>query len=140
MKYLYLMRHGQAEPQTNATHDEKRVLTETGLRQIKEITLLFKEKVPTIDKIMTSPAVRARQTAECVAREMSFPLGNIEIDKKLYGEIGAAGMVRLFSSTDDKIQRLLIIGHNPVMEALTILLCPLYHDRLPPGGLVAIAL
>ncbi len=85
---LYLMRHGiAAEPDDpRYTKDDERPLTPRGMRRtlraVRGLVLLDIEP----DLILTSPLLRARQTAEIVARALQFPDGRIELTKSLLPE------------------------------------------------------
>lgn len=66
---LYLMRHAEAvDPgDGDTTHDSDRQLTDKGRRQAKRVGILLKRLDVKIDRVLTSPLVRARETAELVA-------------------------------------------------------------------------
>lgn len=70
---LLIVRHGQAgdREQFAATGqpDELRPLTKEGAREMKDVARALHRVVSSIDTLATSPLVRARQTAEAVAKE-----------------------------------------------------------------------
>ncbi|HBE16282.1 MAG TPA: phosphohistidine phosphatase SixA [Cyanobacteria bacterium UBA11149] len=60
---LYLIRHGIAtEPQTD-TNDTERTLTEKGRQKTRQVAKQLREKEVHFDLILTSPLIRARETA-----------------------------------------------------------------------------
>ena len=60
---LYLIRHGIAtEPQTD-TNDTEKILTEKGRQKTRQIAKQMWEKEVLFDIILTSPLIRARETA-----------------------------------------------------------------------------
>src|SRR5215207_6064454 len=69
---IYLMRHGETLYQSRASEGAlgNGELTERGREQIAAVALLFRE-VP-LDRVYASPLVRARETAEIVAKEKGF--------------------------------------------------------------------
>ena len=84
MKRLTLMRHGNAKWKDPEVADFERPLNRRGMgeaeamgRRLMELTL-----VPTL--IIASPAVRARQTAEIVARELGVSSRHVRTDEALY--------------------------------------------------------
>jgi phosphohistidine phosphatase len=68
---LYLVRHADAVPETRGLGDENRYLSEPGRRTCLAVgeTLRAHGHVP--DLILTSPLVRAVQTAELLARALA---------------------------------------------------------------------
>lgn len=71
---LYFLRHADAEP--DASDDASRKLTEKGIEQAQRVAKFCVRSEVLPDLILTSPVVRARQTAEVVARRLG--IGRIE--------------------------------------------------------------
>ncbi len=61
---LYLIRHGIAEERRPDIKDEERALTKEGRQKTEKIAQRLKKLNLNFDLILTSPLVRARQTAE----------------------------------------------------------------------------
>lgn len=61
---IYIMRHGQA--QLHAQSDEARPLTQQGLRDVHYAALWLKTQTLSFDIALTSPYLRAQQTAEAI--------------------------------------------------------------------------
>ncbi|MBD2345849.1 phosphohistidine phosphatase SixA [Anabaena subtropica] len=61
---LYLIRHGIAEAQQTGIKDEERELTKEGKQKTEKVALRILKLGLKFDLIVTSPLVRARQTAE----------------------------------------------------------------------------
>lgn len=69
--YLYIVRHGEAEPMTKA--DELRELTEHGKWEAKRTALWLKTQLARFDYVYASPYIRAQQTKEIIlARGFDF--------------------------------------------------------------------
>jgi phosphohistidine phosphatase len=68
---LYIIRHGIAGDRDPIKYpnDEERPLTEPGRARTKKVAQRLKEKELRFDIILTSPLVRARQTAEILQKE-----------------------------------------------------------------------
>src|SRR5216683_2320278 len=65
---LYLIRHGLAEERGEAWPDDsKRPLTEEGMSRLRKQARGLARLGVMLDVVLTSPLVRARQTAEIVA-------------------------------------------------------------------------
>lgn len=72
---LYMVRHG--ETAANAAHlvqgaQLDSALTERGLRQAAALADAFAEHVPQLERVFSSPLLRARQTAEAVCAALSL--------------------------------------------------------------------
>src|SRR5437016_5073253 len=67
---VYIVRHAIAEEQSSTGKDADRELTNEGKEKMKEAAAGFAGTGPKIDRILSSPLPRARQTAEIVAREL----------------------------------------------------------------------
>jgi phosphohistidine phosphatase len=66
---LLLIRHGIAAPLGNpAERDEDRQLTAEGVRRMRRVARGLRQLVPRPRAILSSPLMRARQTAEIVAQ------------------------------------------------------------------------
>jgi phosphohistidine phosphatase len=61
---LYLIRHGLAGESGTYTNDAERPLTEDGKKKTRQVAKRLVELGLTFDLMLTSPFVRARQTAE----------------------------------------------------------------------------
>jgi phosphohistidine phosphatase len=122
---LWLLRHAEAR---DGKPDDDRRLTEEGERQARAAGLAMAQLGVTLDACLTSPKLRARQTAELACE----PLGvEVTVEPRLGGEPFDAR--DLVAGLDD----VLLVGHDPSFT-LTV------HDltgaqaRLRKGGLAAI--
>ncbi|MBN2324686.1 MAG: histidine phosphatase family protein [Spirochaetes bacterium] len=114
MKTIQLMRHGKSDWSNPAAHDTDRPLSKRGIKDAvrKGRTLVRFGRVP--DWIVSSPTLRAMQTAEIVAEECRL-LRPLVIDEPLYqGETG--DVLRAIRHLPGEIERPLIVGHNPTIE------------------------
>ena len=68
---LLIVRHGQAgsreEFAGTGQPDDLRPLTKPGVREMKAVARGLRRIIPSLDALVTSPLVRARQTAEIIA-------------------------------------------------------------------------
>ncbi len=91
MKYLYVVRHGESEEvRDEVYYGPEQSLTERGFEEARLAGERFKT-IP-VERIITSPWKRARQTAEeiqkaiGVASEAYLPLHELEVPQELYGK------------------------------------------------------
>ncbi len=93
MKKVYFVRHGEAEHNLAKEYsDEDSMLTAVGRQQALQAAQEVKQLDDTIDLIISSPMLRALETAEIIAGELLFPLERIEKDERLW-ELRLGGFV-----------------------------------------------
>jgi phosphohistidine phosphatase len=143
MKVLSLLRHAKSDWHDPSLSDFARPLNARGRaaaaamgREMRALGLAW-------DRVLASPAVRVTET---IARlEESFgPLG-ADYDERIY-LASPETLLAIVRQAADEHGRLLLVGHNPGMERLALMLSgagPL-RDRLaenyPTGALAEIAL
>ena len=134
-KILLLMRHGKSSWKEKGIADEKRPLKKRGEQAATMIgrTLKVNEIMPGL--ILSSPAKRARHTAEIVAKECGYGSKPELIDSFYMGE-PANFIARLQQVPADK-DHVMIVGHNPGLEAFLQLLDGKV-DALPTGSLAVL--
>jgi phosphohistidine phosphatase len=111
---LVLLRHGKAE-NGNPQGDAARVLLEKGREQARRAARSLKAAGVLPDLVLTSPFVRAKQTAEefCLTAEMPGPVLQSWIASGMHPE---TAMKELAAFHDFK--RVMIVGHEPDFSAL----------------------
>src|SRR5215469_14985125 len=78
---LYLIRHGVAEERGEAwTDDGQRPLTDDGKSKLRKVARGLVRLGASFDVILTSPLVRARQTAEIVAAAFDHRAPIVNVD------------------------------------------------------------
>ena len=118
-KYLYLMRHGEAEPQA-CVMDFGRALTSRGKKQVSAQVAQFKKNTGIRpDVVFSSTAKRTRETAEGLQKLF---LGVPFFYRETLYLAPTRRLMDLIKSVDEIFQRILIIGHNPGLEQLVSLL------------------
>ncbi len=120
MKRLLIMRHAKSSWKDSSIADHERPLKKRGLKDAAEIGKILKHKGLVPDKILSSDAVRAADTATVVADKCGFKQ-EVEFIGRLYMAEGSA-IMDLIQSQPDSVKTLMVIGHNPGMEALVQLL------------------
>lgn len=127
MRRLIVMRHAKAS-WDDAAEDFDRALTERGRRDARRIAIELVSLGWVPERVLTSEAVRARQTWEAMAEGLSppAPLGagpaSVSIRASLY-HAGLDAFEEAVRTVPDEVGTLLVIGHNPgweqVVRALT---------------------
>ncbi|WP_233251612.1 SixA phosphatase family protein [Serinibacter arcticus] len=115
---LVLMRHAKAEGHASA--DELRVLAPSGRRQATAAGAAMAADGLRFDAALVSSAVRTRQTWELVAERLSgAPTAEVRDD--LY-DATARTALEVLRHVEDGVATLLVVGHEPVMSSLALLL------------------
>ena len=119
MKRVYLVRHGIAEERGPRWPDDTlRPLTERGRRRFSTAAAGFVQLEGTPDRILTSPLVRARQTAEILSQ--ATDAAHVETADALSpGEPAAAIVAKLHRMRADRIA---LVGHEPDLGHLAAVL------------------
>ena len=115
MKKLYIIRHGKASQQMMP--DIKRPLIEKGIKRTRKFGKKLKETGVKPDLIVSSPAIRAYQTAEILADIFDYPKDKIDINPYFYFHEEDAVLHQLMA-LPDKVQTVFITGHNPIWTDL----------------------
>ena len=114
---LYIMRHGIAVVRgADFADDSKRPLTPDGKKKIKEIANGLKRLGVTVDWIVTSPLVRAVETAEIVAESLA-PNAPMDFCDALRPG-GSAETLITFLAKHPNRKRVLVTGHEPDLSGL----------------------
>ena len=112
---LILLRHGRAE-ERNASGDAARVLVDKGRQQARRAGLLLRGAGRCPDVVLSSPRMRALQTAEefCQAAEMPGPVVQAWLDCGMDPEVA----IRELAAFAD-FERVMIVGHEPDFSTFT---------------------
>lgn len=112
---LWLLRHARARAATAREHDKDRKLTDSGRMAARKLNGWIQESGLALPrKILVSPAVRTRETAEIVLDNPEAPEPLIEPALWEALEEDLLGIIQKHA----KSASLMLIGHNPGIEWL----------------------
>ncbi len=139
MRRLLIVRHGKTEENNWDKSDYDRVLKSKGRKDAHLVAgFLHKKRGIVPDHMISSPAPRALETTEIFAEELDFPPVSIQKELELYDGISTSHFLQLIGQTDDSVRTLIVVGHNPAMEAVANNLLPSYLGTLPTCGVISI--
>ena len=134
MKKLYLLRHGKSSWEYPELDDFERPLNKRGRRDVPVIGKLLNKQKINPDLIITSPAVRAAFTARVIAEIISYPEKKIVYEHAVY-DASVLALVNVIHNVDDRMNQLMLVGHNPGFTSLINYLADKNLDNLPTAGL-----
>jgi phosphohistidine phosphatase len=137
MKTLYLLRHAESGRQEPGLEDFDRPLNDRGREAAPLVGRLIRERKLRVDLLLSSPAVRARQTAALVKESAGLSAGLL-YDGRIY-EADAAALLEVVTQAAEPAEALLLVGHNPGLERLLALLTGETRS-MPTAALACVAL
>ena len=120
MKILTLLRHAKSGWNDPVARDFDRPLNRRGRKAAKTIGQEMRNRHLGFDRVIASPAVRVVETIEDVVDGYGRPI-QPDYDERLY-LASLNTLLDVVRETDDKTERLLIVGHNPGLELLAMFL------------------
>lgn len=114
MKSVLLLRHAKSDWGDQNLADFDRPLTGRGLKDAPGMGQVLADLDFRPDKILSSPARRARQTAELLAEACDYKQ-SIEWHKSFY-EGGCDDLLSALRRLPASLERVMLVGHNPAME------------------------
>jgi phosphohistidine phosphatase len=116
---LLVIRHGDAmdkeEFAKTGKSDDLRPLTSAGMEELKEIARALRELVKKIDLLVTSPLVRAVQTAEIVGAAYDIPVSKTTAVLSPDSEVEE---FEKWCKDLEDVKRIAVVGHEPHLTAL----------------------
>ncbi len=138
MKYLFLIRHANAENGRKGK-DFLRCLDKQGVLDAQTAGKRFAESGVKLDLILTSAAKRAAHTALIIAETIGFPMRQVVEEQELY-LAEAAHLLHVLQSLSDDLGSVILVGHNPGISELANALAETHIDWMPTSGVICLTL
>lgn len=116
MRTLYLLRHAKSSWKDDSLRDFDRPLKRRGREAAEQIGAVLKAEKPKDFVVISSPAVRARETTKLVLESAGLKL-EPSFDERIY-EADVRTLLEVVGSIPDKSQTAMLVGHNPGFENL----------------------
>ncbi len=110
---LYLLRHAKSSWADVTVDDHDRPLRNKGCRRAARLAAWLEERSLGCDLVLCSTALRARQTLEIVRPVLGSP--EVRFDDGIY-RADARALVALLRLTPAAIGRVMVVGHDPVLQ------------------------
>ena len=137
MKTLFVLRHAKSSWDDPDLADFERPLNHRGKSAAPFMGETMEREGLLPDVILSSPAVRARETAR-LAKESGNLSADIQHVEQIY-EASPQTLRQIASGIDDRFRSAMIVGHNPGMEGFVRLLTG-RSEPMPTASLAVIDL
>ena len=138
MKKLILIRHASAEATNENSGDIGRHLTDDGRKKSAGMASKLADLQIVPDIIISSPAVRALETAEIFAEILGFPVNQIVQEKVIYDGGDSRDFFGCLDGLDDDIKTAVMVGHNPTLSEFGWYLCPRFRGNMKKAAMLGI--
>ncbi|MBI1898609.1 MAG: phosphohistidine phosphatase SixA [Acidobacteria bacterium] len=137
---LYILRHGIAEDGKPGSDDSERMLTALGRRKVKEVMRLAMKGELAPSLMVTSPYVRAVQTAETAADVLGYKNDLLRTQSLAPGSTPEAVWEELRAHKNQN--EVMLVGHEPLLSQVVayMLGAPSLAVDMKKGALVRIDL
>ncbi|MEO6914679.1 MAG: histidine phosphatase family protein [Chitinophagaceae bacterium] len=137
MKSLLIVRHAKSSWDPAVTSDFDRKLNHRGKSDAPEMAGRLKEKNILPDIFISSPAKRARKTAELFGEVLAIRKQEILLIDQLY-EAAMPVFFQTVSDISDSFQVAGIFAHNPGITDFVNALCSVKIDDMPTCGIFGV--
>jgi phosphohistidine phosphatase len=137
MKTLYLLRHAKSSWKDETLLDIERPLNGRGRRASHIIGNFLKREKIIPDLVLSSSAVRARQTTDIVITAAKL-ITDLRFDERIY-EADPGRLLEVIKQIEKSKKTVLLVGHNPGLEELLKLLTG-SDETMPTGALTKVVL
>ena len=138
-RQLTLLRHAKSAWDDETRKDRDRPLNERGERDAPLMAQRLRARNARPTLILTSPAVRARRTAQIIAREIGDPAEFLQREDELY-LASPDQIVAVLSRQEGDFRDVVVCGHNPGLTELANRLTGAGIDNIPTTGIVVVEL
>ena len=138
---LYIVRHAIAAPAGSngpTEDDSQRPLTDKGRKRMRQIAQGLKELEAQIDLVLSSPYLRAAQTARILAKKFDLGKGKVIFTYNLTPAGYADQLVNEINESYGDVANIALVGHEPSLSGLASMLLsgdPALSITLKKGGI-----
>ena len=120
MRTIILLRHAKSSRDDPALDDFDRPLAPRGRRALAAVTAMLRRRKTAPDLVLCSSAMRTRETLRGIASGLGGEPALV-YEKRLY-LASATKLLERLREIDDAVATVLLIGHNPGLQRLALLL------------------
>jgi phosphohistidine phosphatase len=138
MKTLIILRHGKSSWDDHKLRDFDRPLKNKGRRRTQLIADYLNQHDLKPQLIVSSPALRAIDTARIAANGLGYELSEIVQNEALYFVTTEKYFEALYAAPDN-INTLMIVGHNPMITDFCNSFIEHPVDNIPTSGMCVVS-
>lgn len=127
---LFLVRHAKSSWDDPDLADHARPLNKRGKRDAAAMAQRLAHRPSRPELIVTSPATRARRTAEAMAAALGFEPESLVVDPRIY-DATVTRLLEVIRSLDDRHARVMLVGHHPGVSDLVTALANAKIEKMP---------
>ncbi len=135
MKTLFVVRHAKSSWNDSLLADHERPLNKRGKKAAPEMGRRLSKTGVAMDTIVSSNARRALDTAAAMARALGVKTSVIRTEPGLY-HASADGILEIIYQLDDRLETVMMVGHNPGLTRLANRFLPQPIENIPTAGVV----
>lgn len=137
MKTLLLIRHAKSSWDEATMNDMDRPLNDRGKQNAPEMAHRILKKNIEIDAFITSPAKRAKKTAEFFAKEYGAGKKKIIVAQELYHATDE-DFNKVITAADSQYDSIAVFSHNPGITDFANSLTTVRIDNMPTCSVFAV--
>jgi phosphohistidine phosphatase len=138
MKSIFFIRHAKSSWDNASISDFERPLNERGKHDAPEMAKRLAKKDIKIDAFISSPAKRAKKTAQIFADAFDVEKESIIYVPELYNATVPV-FSKVIKSLDEELKNIAIFSHNPgITEFVNTLTSEIRIDNIPTCGIFAV--
>lgn len=137
IRTLFLLRHAKSSWNNPHLEDRERPLNRRGLRDAPMMGKYLVGIKGLPELIISSPAVRAYQTAKIIAAELDYDPGDIRINDSIY-EAHPADLLEIIRGIPSSVVSALMVGHNPGFTSIANILAGTEIETIPTCGFCSV--
>jgi phosphohistidine phosphatase len=137
VKNLFLIRHAKSDWSVGGQKDFDRELNGRGLNDAPKMGRKLYDIGVKPDLIISSPAQRAKLTAQLIAEQLKYDTDKIAFDPEIY-EASVRSLLNVINAIDDRYNNVIIFGHNPTFTYIAESLTKKEIGNIPTCGAVQI--
>jgi len=121
VKTLTIIRHAKSSWDNHGLSDFQRPLNKRGLRDAPLMAKYYQDRVADLDLIVSSPAVRAKTTAEIFKDTYDVADSQFTLERKIY-EAAYTTLLEIINEFSNEYNHVMMFGHNPGFSFLVSVL------------------
>jgi phosphohistidine phosphatase len=137
MKTLYIVRHAKSSWKFTDLQDIERPLKRKGKQDAEMMAKHLRKDNIYPEYFLSSPAVRAHETAKIFSKILEYPKNNIEINSSVYNS-SVEELHTLILGLDNNFNSTILFGHDPTLCNLAAFLTKQQYEKIPTSGIVAV--